>query len=57
VLSSMGDCEHPLLYLSGTGRGSQETAANYLLSYDLTHLFSSVFCFRKSLSVLWATCT
>ena len=26
VLIPMDDCEHPLLYLSGTGRASQETA-------------------------------
>ena len=26
VLSPMDGCEHPLLYLSGTGRASQETA-------------------------------
>ena len=26
VLNPMDDCEHPLLYLSGTGRASQETA-------------------------------
>jgi hypothetical protein len=26
VLCLMDDCEHPLLYLSGTGRASQETA-------------------------------
>ena len=26
VLCPMDDCEHPLLYLSGTGRASQETA-------------------------------
>jgi hypothetical protein len=26
VISSMDSCEHPLLYLSGTGRTSQETA-------------------------------
>ena len=26
VLRSMDDCEHPLLYLPGTGRASQETA-------------------------------
>ena len=26
VLHPIDDCEHPLLYLSGTGRASQETA-------------------------------
>ena len=26
VLHPMDDCEHPLLYLPGTGRASQETA-------------------------------
>ena len=26
VLRPMDDCEHPLLYLPGTGRASQETA-------------------------------
>ena len=26
VLHSIDDCEHPLLYLPGTGRASQETA-------------------------------
>ena len=31
VLHPMDDCEHPLLFLPGTGRASQETAILYII--------------------------
>ena len=35
VLHPMDDCEHPLLYLPGSGRASQETAITSLCQQDL----------------------
>ena len=35
VLRSLDDCEHPLLYLLGTGRASQETAVSGSVSKHL----------------------
>jgi hypothetical protein len=40
VLSPMDGCEHPLLYLSGTGRASQETATTGFCQKILVSGFS-----------------
>ena len=42
VLSPMDDCEHPLLYLSGTGRASQETAISGSCQQALLGICNSV---------------
>jgi hypothetical protein len=45
VLCPMVGCEHPLLYLSGTGRASQETALSDFCEQALAGIHSSVlFC-------------
>ena len=42
VLSPMDGCEHPLLYLSGTGRASQETAIPGSCQQALVGIHNSV---------------
>jgi hypothetical protein len=42
VLSSMNGCVHPLLYLSGTGRTSQETAISCFYQKTLVGIHNSV---------------
>ena len=42
VLSPMDDCEHSLLYLSGTGRASQETAISGSCQQALVGIHNSV---------------
>jgi hypothetical protein len=42
VLCPMDGCEHPLLYLSGTGRASQETAISGSCPQALVHIHNSV---------------
>ena len=42
VLRPMDGCEHPLLYLSGTGRASQETAISGSCQQALVGIHSSV---------------
>jgi hypothetical protein len=42
VLTPMDDCEHPLLYLSGTGRTSQETAISGSCQQGLVRIHNSV---------------
>jgi hypothetical protein len=46
VIHPIDDCEHPLLYLPGTGIASQETAISYqgpfskiLLAYVIVSMF------------------
>jgi hypothetical protein len=48
VLIPMDDCEHPLLYLSGTGRASQEIAISGSCQQALVGIHNSVF--------LWNNC-
>jgi hypothetical protein len=42
VLSPMDGCEHPLLYLSGTGRASQETAISDFCQQVLVGIHNSI---------------
>jgi hypothetical protein len=42
MLSPMDGCEHPLLYLSGTGRASQETAISGSCQQALVGIHNSV---------------
>ena len=42
VLGPMDDCEHPLLYLPGTGRTSQETAISGSCQQALVGILNSV---------------
>jgi hypothetical protein len=42
VLHPMDDCEHPLLYLSGTGRTPQETAISGSCQQALVGICHSV---------------
>jgi hypothetical protein len=42
VLNPIDDCEHPLLYLSGTGRASQETAISGSCQPALVDIHNSV---------------
>ena len=42
VLCPMDSCEHPLLYLSGTGRASQETAISGSCQQALVDIHKSV---------------
>jgi hypothetical protein len=42
VFHSIDDCEHPLLYLPGTGIASEETAILGSCQQNLTDIFNSV---------------
>jgi hypothetical protein len=42
VLSSMDGCEHLLMYLSGTGRASQDTAISDSYQQALVGIYNSV---------------
>ena len=42
VLHPMDDCEHPLLYMSGTGRASRETAISVSCQQALVGICNSV---------------
>jgi hypothetical protein len=42
VFHPIDDCEHPLLYLSGTGKASQETAISGSLQQILADVCNSV---------------
>jgi hypothetical protein len=42
----MDSCEHPLLYLSGTGRGSQETAISGSCQQALVGIHNSIWFWR-----------
>jgi hypothetical protein len=42
VLHPIADCEHPLMYLPGTGRASQETAMSGSCQQNLTGICNSV---------------
>jgi hypothetical protein len=47
VLSPMDDCEHPLLYLSGTGRISQETTISGSCQQALFGIHKVVYVFGE----------
>jgi hypothetical protein len=42
VFHPIDDCEHPLLYLSGTGKASQETAISGSFQQNLAGICNSV---------------
>jgi hypothetical protein len=42
VFHPINDCEHPLLYLPGTGKASQETAVSGSLQQNLSGICNSV---------------
>ena len=42
LLSPMDGCEHPLMYLSGIGNASQETAISGTCQQDLVGIHNSV---------------
>ena len=46
VLSPMDGCEHPLLYLSGTGKASQETAISGSCKQALVGIHNTVWVWR-----------
>jgi hypothetical protein len=55
MFNPMDDCEHPLLYLPGTGKASQETAISGSLQHADTIPYTSKILLKGTCSILtWA---